>query len=158
MFKLNPITLPGIDLRAFVSLVGQDKVNEVDANRTLPPLSKFAELVDSAFLEGYAYWHIYQAFYFEVPFVVESEIHQYQHASRFRLSCAGDSLLVKGLISGPYDLWKDFLVWATTEDRSQYMRNFANALFVYFRQFPYFQDLRISNFRDQTFGLQRVKN
>jgi hypothetical protein len=137
--KLVPLLSPSIDLSAFRHVVPQSIVNQVDG-RPLPPVAKFAALVDESLSQpAWAYWHLYEAFYFELPVQVIVELDGFQHARCFRLTTQGAGLMAEGLISGPYDLWREFLAWAA--NGSEYMQMFARALYGYFRRHDFFKTL-----------------
>lgn len=145
MFKLIPITVPAIDLKQFNGVLDKNIVNEIDGNPRLSPLGKFAEAVNEL-LPGAAYRHIYQAFYCELPLTAFVEISNYRLG--FHISGTYSGLMWVGIISGPFDLWKEFLVWATSPDQSEFVQHTGNALFNYFRQFPYFQDFKVQTGRN----------
>lgn len=138
--KLVPLLSPLIDLSAFRHVLPQDSVNKVDA-RAIPPVAKYAALVEEAFDQPlWAHWHLYEAFYFELPVQVVVELDSYQHARMFRLTTQSNGLMAEGIVSGPYDLWREFLAWAATHG-SEYMQMFAKALYGYFRKHDFFKTL-----------------
>lgn len=138
--KLVPLLSPSIDLSAFRHVLPQDNVNKVDG-RPIPPVAKYAALVDESLSQPqWAYWHLYEAFYFELPVSVIVELDGFQHARMFRLTTQANGLMAEGLISGPYDLWREFLAWAAG-DTSNYMQMFAKALYGYFRKHDFFKTL-----------------
>lgn len=151
--KLIPLLWPNnINLRPFVEILGQDRVNETDAKR-IQPEAKFAELVDESLLPGWGLRHLFVSFYFEMPAITEAEMHQYALASMFRITSANTGMFMNGIITGPLDAWKDFIMWATREDASQYLRAYANKMYEFLRQFSSFRDLKMKALRDQTYAL-----
>lgn len=138
--KLVPLLSPLIDLSAFRYVLPQDHVNRVDA-RPLPPVAKYAALVEESLGQTHwAYWHLYEAFYFELPVQVIVELDRFQHARMFRLTTHYAGLMAEGIISGSYDLWREFLAWAAVQG-SDYMQLFAKALYGYFRKHDFFKTL-----------------
>ncbi len=137
---LVPLLSPNIDLAAFRRIVPPALVNEVDA-KLLPPAAKFAALVEASLQPDWAYWHLYEAFFFRMPAQTILEMDGFPHARMFRLTVQGDGLSAEGIVSGPLDLWKEFLQWAANPNNSEFMVVFAKALYGYFRKYDYFKTL-----------------
>jgi hypothetical protein len=140
-FKLIPLLTPLIDLSAFRRIVPSSTVNEVDA-KPLPPVAKFAELVDESLQQAvWGYWHLYAAFYFKVPCSMVVELDNYPHAQKLRLTTRADGMMAEGIISAPFDLWRDFLQWGANQTDKDFMQLFAKALYGYFSKYDFFKTL-----------------
>lgn len=150
--KLIPLLAPNINLRPLIEIVGQERVNEIDSKRVQPEV-KFAELVDDALLPDFGLRHLFVSFYYEMPFVTESELRQFPANQLFVITSVETGMFVKGIITGSLPLWKEFILWATREDASQYLRAYANRMFDTLRQFSMFKDLRMKALKDQTYAL-----
>jgi hypothetical protein len=134
---LNP---PVVNITPFNSIVAPSTVGEIDARR-IPPVGKFADLVDIALPLGIdtAYRHLFLTWYFKVPGMICTEISQFDRASEIRLTANQDELMAEGLMSGAFDVWRAFLAWGTTLDRSVWMRELTLAMHKMLASYPYFK-------------------
>ncbi len=152
MFKFVQIAGPQIDLRAFVEIVGQAKVTEVDSYR-IEPVAKFADLTtecfDNRFHAGYE--HLYLSFFYVLPLELDGHLRDY-----VGMIVTGEpaGMTVRGIMSGSFVDWAHFLKWATSEDRELSVRKLGNYLFdTFFRQYSFFAGRPRTNLSDSTFML-----
>lgn len=134
--KLVPITMPGIDLRMFSTVLDQQEINAADA-KSNQPTAKFAELVDRLLYadEGQAAFnHLYQAFYFEFPDELWVDFINNPLAPQFRCTYADDC----GILSASFAVWKQFIEW--TRNQSRETKLLGLALHNFFKNFSYFND------------------
>lgn len=124
--KIILISEPAINLARFASLLGQSKVNKIDSV-SASPIAKFAKAVDECLNldSDWGFKHLHYTFYVSIPYIVDVEMRQWEHAQYFRTSLIQSGMLVEGLLSAPYDLWGKFLRWA--EDGSEYLKVIAKA-------------------------------
>jgi hypothetical protein len=112
MFSVTLVTQPQIDLSRFAKLV--KSVNEIDALR-LPSHQKFGRAVEELFdedqLEQPGERHLCYGFHFELPFNLMLEVQNFKFYSYFRLTLIQQGMIVKGIITGPLDLWRQFCEW-----------------------------------------------
>lgn len=152
MFKFLQVSGPSFDLRAFVDLLGKDKVNEIDTHR-IDAVGKFNELATECFDNrfGIAYEHLYLSFFYELPLQLEGHLKEYVGV---KVSGEFTGMMARGFMSGSFTDWRYFLIWCTSEDRELSVRKFGNYIYeTYFRQYGCFQGFRRTNLTDQTFQL-----
>jgi hypothetical protein len=155
-FKAIPVTSPAVDIGLFRNVVSPEIVNTVDGKRNIQPLSKFAELVEESLLDNIdPYEHIYQTFYFELP--VETFIHAV-NMKLLSITAEQGGFITKGYMSASLAKWVKFVVDASIEDQSQYLRLFANQVYNSLRNFPPFQNLSFLSLKDKTFSLVKKDN
>lgn len=113
-----PVTLPGIDLRAFTKIgVKQADVNKVDA-MPLSAVGKFGKLVDEVMYPGddLGLRHIYQAFYLEMSIYTETELRNYPAYRDFAVTTKVERDDILCLMSGSLYSWTKFAVWCSRQD------------------------------------------
>lgn len=152
--KALPVTVPGVDLALFRTITTPETVNEVDRKRE-QPVSKFAELAVDALYKGgsWPFKHLTLTFYFELPLHTFSDLTSFGELS---ITSVPEGLQAKGLATGSFIQWRDFLVWATTEDQTPLLRMFAAMIHNHVAKMPPFNTLQISPFRDSTYALVKT--
>ena len=146
MFKIVPVIVPNINLRPFVDIIGQSKVNEIDM-KSLQPVAKFSAVVDESLSEDWGYRHLFVTFHIEVPFSIDVEFRQWQHSNHFRITYIGKGLMVVGLLTGPLDLWLEFFKWAAVAELTPMFHAFVAALYPTFKEFPKFNNALVRTSR-----------
>lgn len=139
VLKVIPLAVPAINLRPFVDVIGQNKVNEIDI-KSLQPIAKFSEAVVESLSEDWGYRHLFATFHIEVPYTIDVEFRQWIHAHNFRVSLINRGLMVVGLLSGPLDLWLEFFQWAMVAELTPMFHAFVSALHAVFKEFPKFNN------------------
>jgi hypothetical protein len=152
-FKFLPLIVPNIDLRIFAPIVEQKAINAVDGMQ-LDAIQKFNKLVESCFNDRYnsGYDHLQLSFWFELPMVLEGHLREFLG---FAIACEYTGMCTQGIMTGSFRLWKQFLEWASSEDREESVRKFANWIFdAHFRKYNYFAAMSRTNLTDKTFRLE----
>lgn len=152
MFKFVQISGPSLDLRAFVDLIGKDKVNEIDTQR-VDHVAKFANLATECFDNRWAiaYEHLYISFFYELPIQLDGHLKEY-----VGIKSSGEftGMMSRGIMSGSFVDWSFFLKWCTSEDRELSVRKLGNYLFeTFFRQYAFFRGYTRTTLDDKTFML-----
>jgi hypothetical protein len=137
VFKIVPIQLPTINLRPFVDIIGQNKVNEIDM-KSLQPVAKFSAVVDESLSEDWGYRHLFVTFYLEIPLNLDIELRQWQYANNFRISFINKGFMAVGLLSGPLDLWLAFFQWSAVAELTPMFHALVAEFFKTFKEFPKF--------------------
>lgn len=150
--KLILLNQPSIDISPFNQVVAKSTVCDVDTKR-ISPIGKFVELVNEALLDGdVAYAHLYLTFYFQLPQNIVVELSRFGNG--LNVTAYPDNFFATGLLSGSFTKVRQFLLWATREDQSQWLRGFANVMYGLLRQYHYFQTLTSHDLADRTFMLR----
>lgn len=142
MFKIVPVSVPTINLRPFVDIIGQNKVNEIDI-KSLQPVAKFSEAVVQSLSEDWGYKHLFVTLHIEVPYPIDVEFRQWSHSNHFRVSYINKGLMIVGLLSGPLDLWLEFFSWTAVAELTPMFHTFVAELYKTFKEFPKFTNKAI---------------
>ncbi len=104
-----PITFPGIDLKAFVEIFGQNVVNQIDVKK-LSPTGKYEELLEKLIPQRMPQRHLYQSFYIVLPQTVETQFRNFKAYSKFEITVTSQNQFAfDAVMSGSFETWKDFI-------------------------------------------------
>lgn len=152
MFKFIQLSGPSLDLRSFVDIIGQDRVNEIDILKT-DHVGKFSDMANDCFDNRYGigYDHLYLSFFFEVPLQLDGYLREY---TGLKVTGELTGMMSRGIMSASFVDWNRFLKWCTSEDRELSVRKFGNFLFeTFFRKYSFFAVRTRTTLKDKTFML-----
>lgn len=128
MTQIQLLTTSGVNLKAFVPILGQIPVNKVDS-QALRPLAKFGELVDTVLNLACSESHVYATFYVALPSNVEMMFRNYEHYGEIKINCVSEGYGFIAIMSASFTVWRDFIQYLMNDES---LRNIGNAFQSFF--------------------------
>ncbi len=108
MFKIVPVSQPGVDVRQFTQLLDTDTVNGIDS-RCRRPAEKFSDLVAELLPDEFGCRHLFYGFYFELP--AQSIVLMHGFAGTIHVSATIEGMMAKGIMTASLEDWWKFMTW-----------------------------------------------